>query len=154
MSFWKFVSGIVISGAFYISCHGGDGSDLERLRADSLVSEVIKGRLSLDSLAKSQEFMYFNEKYFHEPANLKEMSAFDRIQVQVVTYRIYSHVKLVKNRYQFGVKQAKDLHIPNRAFVYYQRSFEEMNRRAAASRDSVQLELPEDYAIMLLKQEL
>ncbi|MNT94035.1 hypothetical protein D3C72_2356370 [compost metagenome] len=56
------------------------------------------------------------------------------------------------NRYQFAVKQAKDLHIPNKAFVYYQRSFDEMNRKAAASKDSIRLELPDNYATRLIKE--
>lgn len=134
------------------SCSAGDGNNMERQRADSLCNEVINGKLKLEQLAESDEFVYFDEKYFHEPADLKTIPAFDKVQIQLVTYRIYKHVKLVDNRYQFAVKQAKDLHIPNKAFVYYQRSFDEMNRKAAASRDSIRLELPDDYATRLIRE--
>ncbi len=134
------------------SCSAGDGNKMERQRADSLCNEVINGKLNLEQLAESDEFMYFDEKYFHEPADLKTIPAFDKVQIQLVTYRIYKHVKLVDNRYQFAVKQAKDLHIPNKAFVYYQRSFDEMNRKAAASKDSIRLELPDDYATRLIRE--
>lgn len=136
---------------FCAACSAGDGNQLERQRADSLTNEVIKGKLNLEQLAKSDEFMYFNEKYFHEPADLKTIPVFDKIQIQLVTYRIYKHVKLADNRYQFTVKQARELHIPNKAFVYYQRSFDEMNRKAAASKDSIRLELPDDYPAMLIR---
>ncbi|MFU1856437.1 hypothetical protein ACK8HY_05395 [Sphingobacterium sp. NGMCC 1.201703] len=135
-----------------ISCAAGDGNKMERRRADSLTNEVIKGKISLERLAKSDEFMYFNEKYFYEPADLKAIPKFDKVQIQIVTYRIYKHVKLSDNRYHFTVKQAKDLHIPNKAFVYYQRSFDEMNRKAATSKDSIRLELPDDYATKLLSE--
>ncbi|MDM1296368.1 hypothetical protein HX021_18950 [Sphingobacterium sp. N143] len=143
---------LLIGMLCYISCNTGDGNKVERLRADSLINEVISGKLSLESLATSNEFMYFNEKYFHQSTDLNSIPLFDKKQIQVVTYRIYQNVKLVGNRYQFMVKQAKDLHIPNKAFVYYQRSFEEMNRRAAASKDSIRLELPDDYASQLIEQ--
>ncbi|WP_312792587.1 hypothetical protein [Sphingobacterium sp.] len=136
---------------FCASCSSGDGNKSERSRADSLVNEVIKGRMDIESLAKSSEFMYFNEKYFHEPADLRNIPKFDKVQIQVVTYRIYKHVTLENNRYKFKIHQAKEIYIPNKAFVYYQRSFEEMNRKAAASRDSIRLELPNDYAAILLK---
>jgi hypothetical protein len=51
-----------------ICCSSGDGSKSERLRADSLVNEVVDGKLKITTLAESNEFMYFNDKYFHEPA--------------------------------------------------------------------------------------
>lgn len=135
-----------------ISCSSGDGSKSDRLRADSLTNEVVNGKMNVAVLAKSSEFMYFNEKYFHEPADLKVIPAFDKVQIQVVTYRIYQHVRLANNRYQFNVEKASELHIPNKAFVYYQRSFDEMNRKAAASKDSIRLELPNDYASMLIHE--
>ena len=135
-----------------ISCSSGDGSESDRLRADSLTNEVVNGRMNIAVLAKSDEFMYFNEKYFHEPADLKVIPTFDKVQIQVVTYRIYQHVKLHNNRYQFNVKKANELHIPNKAFVYYQRSFDEINRKAAGSKDSIRLELPNNYASMLINE--
>ena len=135
-----------------ISCSSGDGSKSDRLRADSLTNEVVNGKMDIAVLAKSDEFMYFNEKYFHEPADLKFIPAFDKAQIQVVTYRIYQHVSLEGNRYRFNVKKASELHIPNKAFVYNKRSFEEMNRKAAASKDSIRLELPHNYASMLINE--
>ncbi len=143
---------IPLFALIFICCYSGNGSKTERLRADSLVREVVKGNLSLLSLAESNEFMYFKDKYFYEPANLKIISKFDKIQIQVVTYRIYQHVKLENNRYRFHIQNARQLHIPNKAFVYYQRSFEEMNRRAAASKDSIRLKLPNDYATLLIAE--
>ncbi|MGE8302798.1 MAG: hypothetical protein ACN6OW_24735, partial [Sphingobacterium paramultivorum] len=77
-----------------ICCSSGDGSKSERLRADSLVNEVVDGKLNIATLAESNEFMYFNDKYFHEPADLKVIPKFDKVQIQVVTYRIYQHVRL------------------------------------------------------------
>ncbi|HAE68778.1 MULTISPECIES: hypothetical protein [Sphingobacterium] len=135
-----------------VCCSSGDGSKSERLRADSLVNEVVNGRLALATLAESNEFMYFNDKYFHEPADLKVIPKFDKVQIQVVTYRIYQHVKLKNNRYVFNVQKASELHIPNSAFVYYQRSFDDMNRKAALSKDSIRLELPDNYASLLINE--
>lgn len=138
--------------ALWVSCTAGDGNKMERQRADSLANKVVEGKINLEWLANSDEFMYFNEKYFHEPADLKTIPKLDKVQIQIVTYRIYKHVKLSDNRYHFSVKQAKDLCIPNKAFVYYQRSFDEMNRKAAASKDSIRLELPDNYATKLINE--
>ncbi|WP_286895458.1 MULTISPECIES: hypothetical protein [Sphingobacterium] len=143
---------IPIFALLCVCCSSGDGSKSERLRADSLVNEVVNGRLALATLAESNEFMYFNDKYFHEPADLKVIPKFDKVQIQVVTYRIYQHVKLKNNRYVFNAQKASELHIPNSAFVYYQRSFDDMNRKAALSKDSIRLELPDNYASLLINE--
>lgn len=152
MNLWNSFLIACLGSFIFLSCNSGDGSRDDRLKADSLAKQVVLGKLSIETLAQSDEFMYFNDKYFYEPADLKSMSMLDKVQIQIVTYRIYQHVKLLDNRYQFTVKYAKDLHIPNKAFVYYQRSFEAMNRKAAASNDSIQLQLPDDYATKLIKE--
>ena len=135
-----------------ICCSSGDGSKSERLRADSLVNEVVDGKLDITTLSESNEFMYFNDKYFHEPADLKVIPKFDKVQIQVVTYRIYQHVRLKNNRYEFKVQKASELHIPNSAFVYYHRSVDDMNRKAALSKVSIRLGLPDNYASLVTNE--
>ena len=127
--------------AVFCACSDGNGTQEEVKKADSLVDEVIKGNLKLKDLAESNNFMYFNKKFYTSPANLDSLPLKDRIQVQVVSYRIFKNVKLIDNRYVFKVQSAKQLHIPNQAFVYYQRSFDQMTRRAVKSRESLQLKL-------------
>lgn len=116
-------------------------------RTDSLVAEVLAGRLPLKELAESKEFMYFDRKYLADPKldmNKADFPKGDKVRIQVVAYRVFKQVKLKDNQYSIAVERGEDIHIPQALFTVYRNSLE--NGNAASRRPGAEkLSYPENF---------
>lgn len=130
---------------FFLSCHNGNGTQVQRAEADSLAQAVLDGRLDLKELANSNHFMYFDESYMHDGTDIKNLEGMEKVKAKVVAFRIYKHLTLENNRYVLKAKSPLDLHIPNVLFVNFERAFIASNNKAISSNDSIKLALPINF---------
>lgn len=121
-------------GGLLVSCDSESAiSAATAQRTDSLVNEVLSGRLPLKTLAESKEFMYFDRKYLAEEnldLSKPDFPKEDKVRIQVVAYRIFKAVKLQDNQYVVSVAKGADLHIPQTLFSAYRNSLENGNAAA------------------------